>query len=160
LRDGPDPCCTSSRRGDRSTYRHRELLITRLTDLGIDLSWPLAYTHYHHAGLVMGTRRRMYQPKLCQTSSSALRHGRTGAIEVVPGFTLHATTRSAKGDGPKTPEHLGCRPAGTSLLSLGRASTCRSAEARHHQEQGCAARVKSSVLGNSSAPLQGSNLFE
>ena len=48
---------------------------------------------------------------------------------------LLATTRSAKGDGPKTPECLGCRPAGTSLMSLGRATTCRSAEAGHDPEK-------------------------
>ena len=40
------------------------------------------------------------------------------------GIPLRTTTRSAAGDGPKTPECLGCRPAGTSLLSLGRAATC------------------------------------
>ena len=33
-------------------------------DLGIDLSWPLAYTHYHHVGLwLWDPRRRMYQLK-------------------------------------------------------------------------------------------------
>jgi len=57
--------------------------------------------------------------KLCQTSSAALRHGWAGAIQDCGGawLALLAPTRSAKGDGPKTPERLGFRPTGTSLLS-------------------------------------------
>ena len=49
--------------------------------------------------------------------------------------TLSTMTQSAKGDGPKTPEHLGCKLAGTTLQSLGRITVCRSAKAGHDQEK-------------------------
>jgi hypothetical protein len=84
------------------------------------------------------------------SSESSVRHpvqhcGMAGPVpsrtEVVPGFALRATTRSAKGDGPKTPECLGCRPAGTSLWSLGRTTACRSAEAGHDPIKVCPAGV-------------------
>jgi hypothetical protein len=77
----------------------------------------------------------MYQPKALSDVQFSIaawpgRHAKGGAW-----IALLATTRSAKGDGPKTPEHLGHRPAGTSLRSLGRTTSCRSAEAGHDREK-------------------------
>ena len=75
----------------------------------------------------MGPSTTLFDRKLCQTSSSAVRHGWAGAIQDRGGawFALLATTRSAKGDGPKTPERIGYSPTGTSLLSLARIASCR-----------------------------------
>jgi hypothetical protein len=80
----------------------------------------------------------MYQPKALsdiQFSIAAWLGRRHPCTEVVPGSALLAMTRSAKGDGPKTPERLGCRPAGTSLLSLGRTASCQLSEAGHYPEK-------------------------
>ena len=79
----------------------------------------------------------MYQPKALSDVQFSIvaRSDRAIQAEVALVFTALTTTRSAKGDGPKTPEHLGCRPAGTSLLSLGRTTSCRSAEAGHDPEK-------------------------
>jgi hypothetical protein len=63
-----------------------------------------------------------FSRKLCQTSSSALRRVRAGSIQDRGGACSVHPRNDPEGTGrwPKTPELLGCRPAGTSLLSLGR----------------------------------------
>jgi hypothetical protein len=80
----------------------------------------------------MGPSTTLFDRKLCQTSSSALWACRASATqdEVVLVPARRITTRSAKGDGPKTPEHLGYRPTGTSLLSLARTASCRFSRGR------------------------------
>ena len=46
-------------------------------------------------------------------------------------YRLARNDPECNGRWAQTPECLGCRPAGTSLLSLGRATTCWFSEAGH-----------------------------
>jgi hypothetical protein len=95
---------------------------------------------------VSGCSASWYQPKALSDVqfSMAARPGRH------PGggawIALRATTRSAKGDGPKTPEHIGYSPTGTSLLSSRWGYDVSIPEAGRRQEQRRAAGG-SSVLG-------------
>jgi len=54
--------------------------------------------------------------------------------------TWLTTTRSVRGDRPMTPLPLGFRPAGTSLMSLGRTTSCRLLCGRAFPRQVCPAR--------------------
>ena len=82
-----------------------------------DLRWPLAYTRCLHAGLRYG-RSAAYILSKAQKDvqfSLAAWSNRAG------GARIHRPRNDPEGKErrSKTPLRLGCRPAGTSLMSLG-----------------------------------------
>ena len=90
----PSPCRKSTRRGD-GTIDRGSLIVTASSQstnglgyvIGVGL-WPFCTNH--HAGISMGTRRHMYQPKLsrCQQLSGARRVGLGKPALVLRGLGL------------------------------------------------------------------------
>ena len=94
-----DPCVTKSER--QVVCSSLRAPNNAITDLGIDLSGsscPIRTTTTWDNGYGPLCVVRFFR-KLCQTSSSALWHGRIVPMALV--FTLLTTTRRAQGDGPR-----------------------------------------------------------